>query len=120
MKNFLKSLLLTPNKELKEVQEEVLKQRQSAKDRFANNLKAKLFFNDDEIKEVFSVIDNFQKKIDTYTESIDYKNYDYYASKTAETDLSDIQEEMMESIENKIKEIMAKKVERAKKFFNKE
>ena len=98
----------------------MLKKRQESKDNFAKNLREKCFFNDEEVQEIFDIIDKIHKKIDDVQNNTDYSDYGLISSQQLETKLQQLQEEMTEEIQSKIKEIMDKKLARAKKYFNKE
>ena len=80
-------------------------------------LKKQFFFNDNEIKPVVEILDNYFLKVDEINNSVDYKNYGLISSQKMETDLLTIQKEMLKTLREKIKETMKLKVEEAKEFF---
>lgn len=120
MLDFLKILFSSSDDKLKEAQEEVLNKRQETKDNLAKNLKEKLFFTDNEVSEVISIIDAGYKKIDETQKNVQYNDtYGLGSSLKFEMELLKVQNEIKEQVTNKIKEIMAEKVKRAKEHFGK-
>ncbi len=120
MNNFLKGLFLSPEQKLKLSIEEVAQNRQKTKDNFAKNLKEKLFFTDDELAELFVIIDNGYMKMDMLQQTTSYENYGLISSQQLEMEFLKIEKEMMKAVETKMKEIMAEKVRKAKEYFGKE
>ena len=119
MENFIDSLFRSPEEKLNEALDDKLARRVSSKDNLAKNLKEKLFFNDAEVAVIFEIVDNSMAKIDLFLEKANYENYDSIASKNLEAKLNEAREDMMKEIQDKIKEIMKKKVARAREYFGK-
>lgn len=120
MNNFLKALFGQEKDEDKpQSLEDITENRQQTKEKFSQNLREKLFFTDDEIKEVTEIIDNAYNIMDLIKNNKSFKNYGLISSQLFEMDFRKVELDMLETLEKKIKEIMAKKVEQAKKYFNK-
>ena len=109
-----------PEDDKPKTREDVLSEREATKERFAKNLREKLCFTDDEIKEVTDIIDNGYNIMDLIQNNTSYKNYGLISSQLFEMDFLKVEKDMMRNVEAKMKEIMKKKVEKAKEFFNKE
>ncbi len=120
MNNFLKGLFLSNEQKLKLSIAEVEENRKKTKENLAKNLKEKLFFTDDDMAEIFYIIDGGYMKMDMLQKTTSYENYGFISSQQFEMEFLKIEKEMMKAVENKIKEIMAAKVQRAKEYFNKE
>ena len=121
MKDFLKALFGQEKEEDKpKTREDVLEDREKTKERFAQNLREKLVFNDDEIKEVTDIIDNAYNIMDLIQNTKSYKNYGLISSQLFEMDFLQVQNDMMKNVEAKMKEIMQRKIQKAKEYFNKE
>lgn len=121
MKDFFKALFGQEEKEedKPKTREDVLEDREKTKEKFANNLREKLFFTDDEIKEVTEIIDNAYNIMDLIQNNTSYKNYGLISSQLFEMDFLKVQGDMMKTIKEKINEIMKRKVQKAKEYFNK-
>ncbi|MBR6162608.1 hypothetical protein IKQ26_01780 [bacterium] len=120
MKDFLKALFGQEREEDKpQSLEDILDNREKTKERFAQNLREKLFFTEEEIKEVTDIIDNSYKIMDLIRDNKSFKNYGLISSQLFEMDFRQVEKDMLETLDAKIKEIMAEKVKRAKEYFNK-
>jgi len=119
MNEFFKNLFMSKEEKLKIAKEEVDARRQASKDNLAGHLREKLFFTDDEIQVIWDIIDDGMRKFDEIQNSTDMKNYGLISSQALEMELLKAEKEMLKNVENKIKETMRAKAERAKKYFNK-
>lgn len=120
MNNFLKGLFLSNEQKLKLSIAEVEENRKKTKENFAKNLKEKLFFTDEEIAELFYIIDGGYMKMDMLQQTTSYENYGLISSQQLEMEFLKIEKEMMKAVETKMKEIMAEKVRKAKEYFGKD
>ncbi len=93
------------------------KNRQLMKERLGRTLKTQYFFDDNELKVVFMLMDKYFVKIDELNNSVDASNYGLISSQKMEIDLLTIQKAMLRDIKELIKTIMRAKVEEAKEFF---
>ena len=120
MENFLQSLFPKNEKTDEELRQEVLDRRQETKDKLAKNLKEKLFFNDEDMEEIFEIVDDALETIDSILNNTDYENYKYNSSVDLEEKLSKIKDKMREDVIDKVKEIVDAKLKRARKIFHKD
>jgi len=99
--------------------EEKEKLRKETKDKLAQRLKTQCYLNDLEIKEVLDVIDEHYGIIDKFCENYDYSEAYLKGKKDYQDELSKLNENLINSANDKIKELMQAKLERAKKIFGK-
>ena len=120
MNEFFKNLFMSKEEKMQLAKEEVDARRQASKENLAAHLREKLFFDDNEISELWAIIDEGFKNIDKISNTTDYSNYGLISSQSLEMELLKAEKEMLKNVETYIKETMRAKAERAKKYFNKE
>ena len=91
--------------------------REHAKRKFAIQLKKKLFMTDNEIESIMEIINAAEEETDTIQDNTNYDNFGLLASENFTIELTKVQKEMYKNVQAKIKEIMDKKLTKAKKYF---
>ena len=90
-------------------------------ERLFRTLKKLYFFDDEELKPIAELLNNYFAKIDEVNKSVDASKYGLLSSQKMEMDLLTIQKAMLRDLKQKIKATMRAKVEEAKEYFkNKE
>lgn len=96
---------------------EVLKQRQITKDRFAYQMRTRLAMDEDEIGQLIDIITQSENKCDEIKNKFDPNNHSQEYAQDMEKEMLKVVEKMEEDVKAKMKEIMRKKLEIAKKLF---
>ena len=91
--------------------------REQMKEKFYKTLKSQYFFNDEEIKPINSLIENYFIKVDDINKSVNFSEYGLISSQKMEMELLSAQKELLKEIQQKIKDTMHSKVEEAKEYF---
>ncbi len=90
--------------------------KEKSKKNFALQLKEKLFMTPDEIKEVMNVVEAGEKTVEEFQKNYDFSDINLISTNDFGIELMKLQKQSIADIQAKVKEIMNKKLERAKKI----
>ncbi len=106
------------NKQIDETgYQELVKQREKVKKGLATELKKQLMMNDEEIKAVISLIEDYEKESDDVKKKFDTQNHSAKQAEDMYEKLNAIQQKMVADVRGIIRFIMKEKLKKANLLF---
>lgn len=106
------------NKQIDETgYQELVKQREKVKKGLATELKKQLMMNDEEIKAVISLIEDYEKELDDVKNKFDTQNHSAKQAEDMYEKLNAIQQKMVADVRGIIRFIMKEKLKKANLLF---